>query len=101
MSLWPVIAAAPVLVATFLLFRLVRFRGLKGALMGARILETVGEAKGPASRLSPSVVRVHKLDAGPDRTVGLEIASGESMMVIALSLEEAGRLISFLKTAIS
>ena len=100
MSLLPWAGLLPLLIVGYLVVRLIRFRGLRGALVGARISQTIGEARGPRSRLSVSLIRVHKLDGAPERAVGVEIANGESMMIAALSQEEAGRLANLLNTAI-
>ncbi len=100
MSLLPWVGLLPLLVVGYLAVRLIRFRGLRGALVGARISETIGEARGPASRLSPSLVRVHRLDGAPERAVGVELTTGESMMITALSREEARRLANLLNAAI-
>lgn len=90
----------------YMLFRVVRHRGFKGAMFGARVERTVGEVNGVDAGPVSSVVKVHALDRGdPERAVGIEFVSRSigsySMVPVTLSQAEARKLVSLLQSAIA
>jgi hypothetical protein len=91
-------------VVAYFVFRLFKFGGVKAAMFGARIERTVGEAEGSKGNLIKTIVRVHVLDGGPDKAVGLEfVAKGFAsyrMVPITLSDSEARDLIRHLQSAV-
>jgi hypothetical protein len=96
--------AALAAIAGYLVFRFVKFGGIKAALFGARIERTVGEAVGSGGKIIKSVVRVHVLDGGPDKAVGLEFVAKSfvsyQMLPLSLSENEARNLIRLLENAV-
>ncbi|MEM1263725.1 MAG: hypothetical protein AAGH76_15100 [Pseudomonadota bacterium] len=74
--------------------------GLRGALFGAKILETVGEAYAQPRGSLTNTLRVHKLHGGD---IGVEIVTrsglGIQMNVLTLSAHEAKRLAQLLEDA--
>ena len=96
--------AIPAAFAIFFLVRVVRFGGLKGALLGARITSTVGEVTGATRKPVRMVLRVHALDGAADRKVGVELVAksvfGYQTMPMSLSVAEANRLVSLVQTAL-
>ena len=97
--------AALTAIAGYLAFRFIKFGGIKAAMFGARIEHTVGEAAGSGGKkIIKSIVRVHVLDGGPDKAVGLEFVAKSfvsyQMLPLALSEREARNLIRFLENAV-
>jgi len=94
-----------VAVAAYFGYRIIRYKGLRGALFGAEIRKTVGEFEG--ARLGPirTILRVHVL--GPDnmsgKNVGLEFVAKSfasyQMMPVALSRAETATLMALLQQA--
>jgi hypothetical protein len=94
------------LVAANLLFKVVRNRGLRGALFGAPVKGTIAELELEQRGLVSTKLRIHQLDTsqgggGPE--IGLEVvyktfASWE-MKPVSLSREEARKLAAALVTA--
>jgi len=99
-----VFLAVFIAIAGYLVFRFVKFGGIKAALFGARIERTVGEALASGGKIIKGVVRVHVLDGGPDKAVGLEFVAKSfvsyQMLLLSLSESEARNLIRFLENAI-
>jgi len=95
---------AAAMVTGSLIFRFIKFGGLKGAMFGAPIERTIGEALGSSGRMTKSTVRVHILGSRPERAVGLEFVAktiaSYQMVPVALSEDEARKLISLLQSAI-
>ena len=91
-------------IAGYLVLRFVKSGGVKAAMFGARIERTVGEAAGSGGRIIKSKVRVHVLDGGPDKAVGLEFMAKSfasyQMLPLALSESEARNLIRILENAV-
>jgi hypothetical protein len=91
-------------IAGYLLFRFVKFGRIKAAMFGARIERTVGEAAESGGKIMKSTVRVHVLDGGPDKAVGLEFVAQSfasyQMLPLALSESETRNLIRFLENAV-
>ena len=91
-------------VAAYFAFKFFKFGGLKGAMFGARIERTVGEAAGSDGNVMKTLVRVHVLDGGPDKAVGLEFVAKSfasyQMVPITLSDREARDLIRHLLSAL-
>ena len=88
----------------FFLFNFVKFGGFKAAMFGARIERTVGEAQGSDGHIMKTLVRVHVLDGGPDKAVGLEFVARSftsyQMTPITLSSSQARDLIRQLQSAV-
>lgn len=91
----------------FFAYRMFKYKGLKGAMFGAEIVNTVGEVQGKGQGPLSLALKVHSLK--PETTsqslVGIElvaksIASYE-MMPITLSASEAQHLITLLERAIN
>ncbi len=101
------IAGATFIAVMALMFRgFFKHRGLKGMLFGAGIRLTVGkvEGKGRSLMSEKTTLKVHVLDAAPEKAVGLEfvvksIASYE-MIPFSMSAAEAKKLIAHLQVAI-
>jgi hypothetical protein len=95
------IAFVLLLIPGYLIYRIRKYGGFKGALFGARVRETIGEAVGPVGHIATSRIKVYALDGAPERAVGVELyaSGGESRMMTAVSLDETERLIEFLKQA--
>jgi len=91
-------------IAAYFAFRYFKFGGFKAAMFGARIERTVGEAEGSNGKLTTAIVRVHVLDGGPDKRVGLEFVTKSfasyQMVPITLSDTEARDLIRHLQAAV-
>ena len=91
-------------VAAYFIFRFLKFGGFKGAMFGARIQRTVGEAEGSGGSVMKTLVRVHVLDGGPDKAVGLEFVAKSfasyQMVPVTLSDSEARELIRALQSAV-
>ena len=100
-----VFLAALAAIVGSLVFRFVKFGGIKAAMFGARIERTVGEATGSGGKnIIRSTARVHVLDGAPDKAVGLELVAKSlvsyQMLTLALSESEARNLIRFLENAL-
>ncbi len=91
-------------VAFNLLYKMLKHGGVKGALFGAGIAETLGEVPGSGPRILNLAVRVHRLSGGArDRAVGLEFVAKSyasyQMFPVALSAADAARLAALLGKA--
>jgi hypothetical protein len=79
--------------------------GLKGMLFGASIKKTIGEVSGSDRSMMKTALRVHVLDAGPDKAVGIELVAKSmasyQMMPISLSVSETRNLIAQLQAALN
>lgn len=91
----------------YFVYRIIRYKGFKGAMFGAEILETFGEVSGSKSGFVSVSLKVHAL-SGPDALhslVGLEVVarSGLSYQMSPMTLErsEAQKLISLLERAVA
>jgi len=88
------------------LFRLIRNGSLTGALLGARVTNTVGEIFLSKSQLSSHVLKVQTLEAsaGEKPTIALSIVSkaplGASMVPMKLTSDQAKELVGLLQQAI-
>lgn len=78
--------------------------GLKGMMFGARIRRTVGEVEGAKTFMMKAGLKVHALDGGPDKAIGVELVAKSvasyQMMPVTLSVPEARKLIAHLQAAI-
>jgi hypothetical protein len=86
------------------LYRLVRYRSIAGALFGAITVERLGEIAAVDSFHMPVRVRVHSLDSAvPYRSVGLDFVAKAlghiRVMPITLSKEQALQLAKLLLEA--
>jgi hypothetical protein len=92
------------LIGGWFVFKLLRFGGIKAAMFGASIERTIGEARASSGRIVKGVVKVHVLDGGPDKAVGLEFVATSfasyQMLPVTLSENEARNLIRFLENAV-
>jgi len=97
------IAVLALMVGSFA-FKFLRFGGIKAAMFGASIERTTGEARASNGRLVKAVVKVHVLDGGPDKAVGLEFVAKSfasyQMLPVTLSEGETRNLIRFLENAV-
>ena len=101
-SVFPLFIAA---ILAYFGYRVIRYKGLRGALFGAEIRRTVGEVE--AGRIGPNrtVLRVHKLgsDNPSAKNVGLEIISkgiaGYTTTPVALSHADTATFIALLQQA--
>jgi len=96
-------AVFAVVIGSFL-FKMIKYRGFKGAMFGAQIHRAIGEVPGSGTGLMNVSVRVHTLgssDVEPD--VGLEFVAKSfasyQMMPIKLSAADAKWLASLLESA--
>lgn len=82
----------------------IKHGGFKGMMFGARIRRTVGEVEGAKMAMMKTGLKVHALDGGPDKAIGLEFVAKSiasyQMMPVALSIPEAKKLISQIQAAI-
>ncbi|WP_157572106.1 hypothetical protein [Hydrogenophaga taeniospiralis] len=90
----------------YLLFRMIRYGGVKAAMFGAKIEKTLGEVEGHPQRPVSLRLKVHVLDGGSsDKAVGLELIAKSfasyQMMPVTLSVVEAKKLSSLLQSAIN
>jgi hypothetical protein len=78
--------------------------GFKGMMFGARIRRTVGEVEGARTSMMRAGLKVHALDGGPEKAVGVELVARSmasyQMMPVALSVPEARKLIAHLQAAL-
>jgi hypothetical protein len=93
-------------IAGYFLFNLFRYKGLKGALFGGRIVETFGEVRGTKQGPVRVSLKLHSV-ASPDHPtpdVGLELVARSfasyQMMPIRLRRTEAQELLRLLQRAI-
>lgn len=86
-------------VVIFLLYQVFTKGGIKGAILGSKILRTTGEVT-ISKPMMTQVVRVHALENGH---IGIELTSkaflSVSMTGFTLSPDQSDRLISFLQNA--
>ena len=91
-----------VLIGASLLFRMVKYGGLRGATFGARIDATLGEVDLPRSSLVSKKIRVHVLQHDTEQ-IGLEFVARSvaswQMMPFSLTRAEAHELIVLLQRA--
>lgn len=77
-------------------FKILKHGGFKAAMFGAGIKSTAGEVSGSGQKLMRLTLRVHELDASPDRAIGIELVAKSiasyQMMPITLSASEAKKL---------
>lgn len=87
------------------IFLLVRYGGLRGALLGARIKKTTGELVCAPTKWQTSRLVVYDLAGNPGRDLGIELqiinAGGNSKLLTAMSAEEARELVALLRVAAS
>ena len=92
------------LIAGSFAFKFLKFGGFKAAMFGASIERTIGEARASSGRIVKAVIKVHVLDGGPDKAVGLEFVAKRlvsyQMLPVTLSENEARNLIRILETAV-
>ena len=85
-------------------FKFLKFGSFKGAMFEASIEHTIGEARATSGKLVEAAVKVHVLDGGPDKAVGLEFVAKRfasyQMLPVTLSESEARNLIRFLENAV-
>ena len=90
-------------VITYILYRLVRYRGFLGAQFGAEIRRTVGELESAVVGPMRTVLRIYVLasESAPDKNVGLEFVEQNDPKItpIALSRAEVAYLILLLQQA--
>jgi hypothetical protein len=98
------VAVFALIVGSFVFFKFLKFGGIKAAMFGASIERTIGEVRASKGRIVKAMVKVHVLDGGPHKAVGLEVVAKSfasyRMVPITLSEGEARNLIRFLETAV-
>lgn len=100
---WPAFVG----IILFFAYRMFKYKGLKGAIFGAEIVNTVGEVQGKSQGPVSLALKVHSLkpDATSQSLVGIELVAksiaSHQMMPITLSVSEAQQLISLLERAIN
>lgn len=92
-------------IAAFLLYRVVKYGGLHGMMMGAETGATLGEVEGSGGRHMKRVkLTVYALDDKPGKTVGLAWSGTSSAsaqtQAYGLSTRDARQLTATLKRAI-
>jgi hypothetical protein len=92
-------------VLAYFAYSVVRHRGFKAAMFGAKIVSSVGQVSVKRRGLISQKLRVHILGGGAaDRAVGLELSSSApgawSMTPISLSVSEAAELVALLEEAL-
>lgn len=90
----------------YLIFRTIRYGGVKAAMFGAKIERTLGEVEGHPQRPVSLRLKVHVLaDGSSNKAVGLELVARSiasyQMMPITLSVVEARKLAALLQSAIN
>lgn len=88
------------------LFKIIQKGGLRAALFGAPIEQTIGEIEPAHSKFQSIRLKVHRLkDESPERAVGLELITKSfasyHMLPLAISVEETRKLIGLLELSIS
>jgi|GEM_PF-920219 hypothetical protein len=87
------------------IFLLVRYGGLRGALLGARIKRTTGEIGCAPTKWQTSKLVVYELAGNPGKDLGIELqiinAGGNNRILTAMSAEEARQLVALLRVATS
>ena len=90
------------IVLTFL-YKIIRYRGFKAAMFGARINRTVGEVEGAGRGVVRFRLRVHVLSGERGRAVGIELIGRSvvsyQMLPIMLSFEGTKELVTLLQEA--
>ena len=95
------------LVALYLIYQVVKNKGIKGAMFGARIIRTIGELELGRRGMVRTRLKVHRLDprgAGSPE-IGLELFTtmigSFHMTPVSLTREEAMRLGALLSEAVA
>jgi hypothetical protein len=96
---WFVFAA----VAIYFVFNIFRRGGLRGALFNAQISETLGEVEATGPKLITQHLKVHVLERGDERLVGIEVKSTSvasyQMLPVVLKPDQARELAALLQKA--
>ena len=93
------------LVVAHFVYRILRHGGLRGALFGARVAQTIGELELGRRGVTRLRLKVHRLEAteAGSPSIGIELASssisGAGMVPIALTTEQAQTLAALLLNA--
>lgn len=94
-----------VLFLAYFAYSVIRHGGFRGAMFGARIVDTIGEVEGADSRLSSTRIKVHILEAenSEPRRVGIEVVmtslASWASSPITLSQSQARELAGILERA--
>lgn len=104
-QLFPLIFGAAFVGVLFVMARgFFKHGGFKGMMFGAGIRRTVGEVEGAQRSMMKTALKVHALDAGPDKAIGLEFVAKSvasyQMMPFSMSASEARKLIAHLQAAL-
>jgi hypothetical protein len=88
----------------YLVYRVIKFGGLRAALYGARIAETIGTVSGASPRMTRLNLTVQVLQAEANRRVGLAFVAKSflSYQVMPISLEVSATedLVRYLQEAV-
>jgi hypothetical protein len=92
------------IVITAFLYQIIKYRGIKGALLRGRITQTIGEIELSSPALTSRLLKIHILESS-DYKIGIEITSkapfGISMIPISMTIEQAIELNRLLSHAIN
>ncbi len=93
-------------VAGSFIFKILKHGGLKAAMFGAPIAQTLGEVEGGGVKFMSVKVRVHTLGGGSEeKSIGLEFVAKSvasyQMLPVTLSATEAKKLATLLQSATS
>jgi hypothetical protein len=101
-TILPLIFLAVTAGGLFLLHRIFTYGGLSGAMFGATIRRTLGEAKASGGFIT-GVIRVHILDGKPEKVVGLEVMTRSiasyQVEPVSFSADEARKLAALIQSA--
>ncbi|MBI2174918.1 MAG: hypothetical protein HYU33_06960 [Candidatus Omnitrophica bacterium] len=93
--------------ALFFGYRILKHKGFKGAMFGARIVNTIGEVSGKSQGPISVLLKVHSLgsDAPHEILVGIEVVAKSfaswQMMPVTLTASETQQLMSLLERAVN
>ena len=101
---WCIWAAVVVVPLVFIAVQVIRYRGLKGAMLRGRIEKTFGELEFEVSFAIRSRIRVHRISSKTGVMIGLEVAKsglcGFDMTPFRMTRDETKDLIALLGKAI-
>lgn len=102
---WYVFLGFFLLVIGTFVVKIVKHGSFKGAMFGASIRRTVGEASSRGGKFASTMIRVHTLDGDSEhKAVGVEFVAKSAlsyqMIPCSLSVAETKKLISLLESAV-
>jgi len=98
---WPIF----LLIAGYFLYRIIRNKGLRGAMFGGIVSKTIGEIELAKKGMIRSKIKVHRIQSGGANKIGIEVVHkghlSYHMTPITLSREEAVRLTELIGRAVT